>query len=133
MMRDFDTDTLKVITTFENITGSEVRDCICSETIYFLVNPGKIAIAIGKGGKNIKVAERFIKRPIKVFEWSDDGEQLIKNMIPNLQKLVLNENHAVVTIDSKHKGSVIGKGGSNIKIIREFLTRNSQIKELKVL
>ena len=124
---------IKLITTFENITGTEVRDCICSNVIYFLVNPGKIALTIGKGGKTIKVAERLIKKSIKVFEWNEDEEQLIRNMIPNLQRLEVNQDSAVVTIESKQKGAVIGKEGSNIKVIRGFLERNSHIKELKVL
>ncbi len=132
-MRDFDQDTIKMINTFENITGSEVRDCICSEKIYFLLSPGKIALTIGKGGQTIKTAERLIKKAIKVFEWSEDAEQLIRNMMPKVQKIELNATSAVVTLESKDKGSVIGKEGSNIKILRELLSRNSNIKELKIL
>jgi len=132
-MRNFDNDTIKVITAFESITGTEVRDCICSDTIYFLLNPGKIAIAIGKNGQNIKTAEKMFGKPIKVFEWAENDEQLIKNMIPKAQKIDINGEHATVTLNSENRGAVIGREGSNIKAIREFLKRNSNIKELKVL
>ena len=78
-MRNFDNDILRVITAFENITGTEVRDCICNDTIYFLVNPGKIAMTIGKDGHNIKTAEKMLRKPIKVFEWAEDEREFIKN------------------------------------------------------
>ena len=132
-MRNFDNDIIRVINAFENITGTEVRDCVCSDVVYFLVNPGKMAIAIGKNGQNIKIAERMLKKPIKIFEWSEDCEQFIKNMVPSVQKIGLNGDKATISIEKENRGVVIGKKGANIKIIREFLTRNSNIKELKLL
>jgi NusA-like KH domain protein len=132
-MRNFDNDIIRVITAFENITGTEVRDCVCSEVIYFLVNPGKMALAIGKDGHNIKTAEKMLKKPIKIFEWSEDSEQFIKNLIPSVQKIDINGDKVTLAIDMETRGMVIGKKGCNIKIIREFLERNSNIKGLKIL
>jgi N utilization substance protein A len=131
-MRNFDNNTLMVITAFENITGTEVRDCICSETIYFLVNPGKIAMTIGKNGSNIKTAEKMLGKPIKVFEWAEDDREFIKNLISRAQKIDLRDEKATVTINQEDRGAVIGKEGVNIKTIRELLVRNSNIKELKI-
>nr|NIO44471.1 NusA-like transcription termination signal-binding factor [Candidatus Aenigmarchaeota archaeon] len=129
----FDNDTIRVITSFENITGTEVRDCVCSQTIYFLVNPGKIAMTIGKNGHNIRTAEKMLGRPIKVFEWSENGKELIKNMISKAKKIELKDERAVVTISQEDRGAIIGRRGNNIKAIRELLIRNSDIKELKIL
>lgn len=132
-MRNFDNDIIRVITAFENITGTEVRDCVCSEVIYFLVNPGKMALAIGKDGHNIKTAEKMLKKPIKIFEWSEDSEQFIKNLIPSVQKIDINGAKVTLAIDTETRGMVIGRKGCNIKVIREFLERNSNIKDLKIL
>ena len=132
-MRNFDADIIRVINAFENITGTEVRDCVCSDTIYFLVNPGKMALAIGKNGNNIKMAEKMLKKPIKIFKWSEDCEQFIKNMIPSTQKIDINGDKATISIDMSNRGMIIGKKGCNIKVIREFLERNSNIKDLKIL
>ncbi len=132
-MRNFDNNTLMVITAFENITGTEVRDCICSDTIYFLVNPGKIAMTIGKNGNNIKTAERMLGKPIKVFEWAEDEREFIKNLILRAQKIDMRDEKATVTISQEDRGAVIGKEGINIKTIRELLVRNSNIKELKII
>lgn len=131
-MRNFDNNTLMVITAFENITGTEVRDCICSDIIYFLVNPGKIAMTIGKNGNNIKTAEKMLGKPIKVFEWAEDEREFLKNMISRAQKIDLRDEKATVTINQEDRGAVIGREGSNIKTIRELLVRNSNIKELKI-
>ena len=54
-------------------------------------------------------------------------------MIPKAKKIEIKEGKATVVLNSENRGSIIGKGGSNIKVIRKFLERNSDIKELKVL
>lgn len=132
-MRDFDTDTIRTITAFENITGTEVRDCVKNDTIYFLVNPGKVAIAIGRNGQTIKTAEKMLNKAIKVLEWSENSEEFVRRLIPQAQKIEINGQKAIVALDSRDRGVVIGKEGSNIKILRELLERNSEIKELKIL
>ena len=133
-MREFDIDTIGVIVTFENMTGTEVRDCIISDdVIYFLVNEGKIGMAIGKGGQIIKNAEKTFRKQIKVLEWNSDNTQFIKNMIPQAQKINIKGDVASISITSKDRGAVIGKGGQNIKILRELLGRNSNLKDLKLI
>ena len=132
-MRNFDNDTLRVITAFENITGTEVRDCICSEIIYFLVSPGKIAMTIGKNGNNINTAEKMLGKPIKVFEWAEDETEFVRNLVIRAQKIELKDEKAVVTINQEDRGAVIGREGCNIKILRELLSRNSNVKELKII
>ena len=62
-MREFDIETIGAIVVFENTTGTEVRDCIITEdAIYFLVNEGKVGVAIGKGGQVIKNAEKKFRK-----------------------------------------------------------------------
>src|SRR3972149_9743856 len=132
-MRDVDTDILRVITAFENMTGTEVRDCVNTDTLYFLVNPGKVAIAIGRNGQTIKTAEKMFQKSIKVFEWSDNPEEFVRRLIPQAQKIEINGTKVVVSLESKDRGIVIGKDGTNVKVIREILERNSEMKELKIL
>ena len=132
-MRDFDNDTIRLIAAFENITQTEIRDCVCSDTIYFLVSPGKMAKTIGKNGYNIKSAEKMLGKPIKVFEWNEDETEFVKNLIPKAQKIEIDDDKAVVTLSSENRGSIIGKKGANIKVLRILLERNSNIKDLKVL
>jgi N utilization substance protein A len=53
----FDTETIRMITLFENITGAPVKDCLIEEnTLYLVVDEGKVGIAIGKNGNSVKHA-----------------------------------------------------------------------------
>jgi N utilization substance protein A len=132
-LREIDQEAMQLIAAFEKLSHTEVRDCIRNDVIYFLVNPGKAAVAIGKGGETVKSAENLFKKQIKIYEWAENDEQFIKNLIPGIKKLELNGEKAVVTIEAKERGAVIGKGGSNINALRELLDRNSGIKEVKIL
>ena len=132
-MREFDTDDILTIAAFENATGCDVRDCINDETLYFLVGSGKAALAIGREGKNIKNAERVLQKSIKIFEFSEDPKQFVKNLIPQAQKIDISGERVIVNIMNKDRGAVIGRSGSNIKIIRELLERNIGVKDLKIL
>ncbi|MCH7877156.1 MAG: KH domain-containing protein, partial [Thaumarchaeota archaeon] len=47
------TDQMRMISLFQNVTGATARDCIEDEKqdrIIFVVNSGKMGLAIGKGG-----------------------------------------------------------------------------------
>ncbi len=131
-MREFDNESIRLVTAFENITNSQVRDCIKNEYLYFLINSGKMAQAIGKEGANIKMAEKMLNKKIKVFEYSENVEEFVKNLVPQAKKIQVNGEKVVINVNSKYKGAVIGKGGSNIKVLRGFLERNSNIKELEI-
>lgn len=48
MMREFDNQTIMAIKEFERLSGTEVRDCIIDDTVYYLVNTGKAAIAMAR-------------------------------------------------------------------------------------
>lgn len=131
-MREFDTEVLKLITAFENITNSEVRDCVAAGQLYFLVNSGKAGLAIGRNGSTIKIAEKMLGRKIKIFEYSLDEKEFIKNLIPQAQRIEVNGEKAFVTVAAKERGAVIGKNGSNIKTVCLLLERNSNIKKLEL-
>jgi N utilization substance protein A len=133
-MREWDTETLRVMRVFEDITGSEVRDCIIDKEnslIVFLVNPGKMGLAIGKNGENIKIAEKFLRMNIKVYEFAESEEEFIKNLIP-ARRIEIKNDRAIVYVDPRTKGSIIGKNGSNIRLIRRLVERNSKIKRIEL-
>jgi transcription termination/antitermination protein NusA len=127
-------ETIQIINAFENITGSEVRDCLTTEEkIYFLVGAGKAALAIGKGGKRVQTAERLLGKQIRILEFDESIEKFIKNLIPVAEKIEIKNKCANVTINGKRRGAVIGKSGENIKRLKEILCRNSDLEDLRVL
>jgi len=133
MPREFDNETILAINEFERLTGTEVRDCIIEDVVYFLVNTGKAALAIGRNGQAVREAENILKRTIRIYEWDQKTEQFIKNLIPTAQKISVSGGTATVTVPSRDRGAVIGKGGANIKAMRELVMRNSDLKDLRVI
>lgn len=139
MTLTFNTETIQLITFFENITGAPVKDCLINREdniIYFLIEEGKAGIAIGKNGSSIKRVENMINKKIKVFEYSKDLITFAKKLIPQAENVkVKNECGKVVVeikVNNKDKAVVIGRDGKNLKIFKEFLERNHQVSDLIV-
>ena len=118
---------------FQSLTGSSVIDCISEEDdIYFIVAKGHYGLAVGKGGVKIKNAERGLKKNIRIFEYSEDLEEFIKNTIPEAQEILIKDKGIEVRIKSQDRAKVIGKSGKNVKIINRFLERLFGRSDLKV-
>lgn len=127
------TETFRVIAAFERITKVHPKDCIITDDcIYFLVDGGKLALAIGKGGVTIKEASRMLGKPVKLFEYAEGKEALIKNLVPGAQNIEFDGNSVRLTIPQKERAAVIGKGGRNINVIREFLQRTHGVESLRL-
>ncbi|MFB6076192.1 MAG: NusA-like transcription termination signal-binding factor [Candidatus Aenigmatarchaeota archaeon] len=132
-MRDFSRETIELMNIFSEITNVDARDCISGEDrIYFLVEPGKAGLAIGKNGKSIKKLQKALNKRVKVFEYSEDEKDFVKSMIPEAKNINIKDDKAIVKISKKDRGKVIGKGGSNIKKVREFIKRNSVLEGLDI-
>ncbi len=124
---------IQTLAIFEKATGTYARDCIKDgDSIYFVVEKGKMGTAIGKGGVNVKRVREILRKDIKIFEYSPQPEEMIKNMIPAVKEVEIKGEEAVITVDSKDRSAVIGKGGKNIKIIKELVSRHFKIKNVRI-
>lgn len=132
-MRDFGRDTIELMNMFSKVTNVDARDCVLGDSrVYFLVEPGKAGLAIGKNGKNIKKLQNSLKKRVKVFEYSEDDEDFIKSMVPEAKDVNIRGDKAIVKISKKDRGKVIGKEGSNIKKVRKFIKRNTDLEGLDI-
>lgn len=124
---------MKYIALFQDVTGASVRDCIVDDEnnrIIFLVKPGEVGLAIGKGGVNIKRLRRLLDKDIEVVEYAEKLEELAANALMPARvkgvKLVRTSNGrriVYVTVDPKDKGIAIGKGGRNASKAKLILKR----------
>jgi len=133
----FDTETIRLITFFENFTGVSVKDCLIGDNcIYFIVEEGKVGIAIGKNGSSVKNVERMVGRSVKLLEFSNDLNVFVKKLIPQVNEIkVRNENGRVIVdikVEKKNRALVIGRGGRNLKVFKKLLQRTHNINELIV-
>jgi N utilization substance protein A len=132
-MIKLDTEKIRAMATFEKVTKVPVKDCIILEDCaYFLVQEGKMGLAIGKNGSGIRDVKGILGRHVKVFEYSDRPEQMIKNFIPEANSIEVNGGVASAAVPLEARSSVIGRNGNNIKTIRGFLERNFDIKNFRL-
>ena len=128
-----DTETFRIISIFERVTKVHPRDCLIGpDSAYFLIDGKSIGLAIGKNGLNAKKMSRLIAKEIRIFEYSDSPETLIKNLIPQAENIEIAGSSVKLTVPPQKRHSVIGRGGKNINMIKELLDRHCGIKELRI-
>lgn len=126
-------ESIRTIALFEKITNVHARDClITDDCVYFLVDPEKIGLAIGKNGAVVKDVRKILGRQVKLFGYYNKPEEMIKNMVPNIKNMSFNDGKMIISIPPQDKVAVIGKNGRNIKAIKEIMKRHFSINYLKL-
>ena len=134
----FDTDTIRSINLFEDVTGVKVMDAITTkDEAYFVVEEGKVGLAIGKGGKTINKVQDRLNKKVKVYEYSDSLKEFVENIVPvkiRSVKLDRSGDKKIVRIGVKRKdwSRAVGKDGKNVEITKRFLKREFDIDDVKV-
>ncbi len=121
-----DANTIQIVNLFQNMTGTSVVDCIPeADEIYFVVAKGQYGLAIGRNGSRIKLAERVFKKSIKIFEYSSDLDEFIKNVTGDseIRKMEKDNGLLIIDVQQGNRARIIGKNGKNIKVINRFLER----------
>jgi len=136
------TDQIKLMSLFQNVTGATARDCIEDEKqdrVIFVVNQGKMGLAIGKGGVTIKNLQNVVKKNVELVEFSNDPAEFLKNMLnPKLvTEVKINKRldgslQAIVLVDAKKKGIVVGREGRNAEKARLLAKRYFQISSVLI-
>jgi len=127
------TDQIRLMSLFQNVTGATARDCVEDEKqnrVIFVVNSGKMGLAIGKGGCHIKSLQNIVKKNVELVEFDEDPAKFLKNMLnPKLvSEVKLNERddgskQAIVIVDPRKKGIVVGREGRNAEKARLLAKR----------
>ena len=126
-----ETESVRAIAAFQNVTGVGVKDCLVTEySVYFLVEPGGLGRAIGRGGNSVRELRRVFDKPVRVFEYSKGLEGMVKNMIPGASNIEMDGEEVRVSVPEENRSEVIGRGGRNIKVVREFLSRHFRVNKL---
>ena len=136
-------DELRLMSLFQSITSATARDCIVDDRmdrVIFVVNKGQMGLAIGKGGSTIKQLQNGVGRKVELVEFSDDASEFIRNMLnaDMINEIRLSERldgskQAVVVVDAKKKGAVVGREGRNAEKARLLAKRYFQIASLLIV
>ncbi len=119
----------------ERITKAKVKDCFTDEedSIFFVVAPGELGKAIGKGASNIKRLQQELQKKIRVIEYHDNVIEFVKNIIYPLRVQSITEEQDAIIIketNKKAKSLLIGRQGRNLKLINRAVKRffNREVK-----
>jgi transcription termination/antitermination protein NusA len=136
-------DELRLISLFQSITSASARDCIVDdkmERVIFVVNKGHMGLAIGKGGATIKQLQNVVAKKVELVEYSDDASDFIRNILNSemVKDVKINERsdgskQAVVFVDPKRKGVVVGREGRNAEKARLLAKRYFQISNVLIV
>ncbi len=136
------TDQMRLMSLFQNVTGAIARDCIEDEKqdrVIFVVNSGKMGLAIGKGGMHIKSLQNIIKRNVELVEFDEDPSKFLTNLLNS--KLVIEvkintrldgSKQAIVMVDPRKKGIVVGREGRNAEKARLLAKRYFNITNVLI-
>jgi transcription termination/antitermination protein NusA len=131
-----DPEILGLSSLMERITRARVKDCFREDDIvYFIVAPGELGKAIGKGGSNIKKVQQQLGKQIKVIEFRDDPVVFVRNLIypVKVEEIVLEGEEVFIKDSNKRiKGQLIGRDKSNINLINKIAKRFFDV-EIKVV
>jgi N utilization substance protein A len=136
-------DELRLISLFQSITSATARDCIVDDKmdrVIFVVNKGQMGLAIGKGGSTIKQLQNMVAKKIELVEFSNDAAEFIRNMLNadmindvRLSERADGTKQAVVTVDPRKKGAVVGREGRNAEKARLLAKRYFQISNVLIV
>jgi len=136
------TDQMRMMSLFQNVTGATARDCVEDEKqnrVIFVVNSGKMGLAIGKGGSHIKTLQNLVKKNVELVEFDENPETFLKNMLNSklVSEVKLNDRpdgtkQAIVLVDPRKKGIVVGREGRNAEKARLLAKRYFDITSVLI-
>ncbi len=133
----FDTDMLKFMGLFENITHAKLKDCFFDrDKLVFLVESGEMGKALGRNKTHITKLEKMLKRKIKIVEFDPERVNFIRNYLAPLKISDIKEEEDIVTItgpDTKTKGLMIGIKAQNLRNLEKIVSKYFQLDEIKVV
>ena len=136
------TDQMRMMSLFQNVTGATARDCIEDEKqdrVIFVVNTGKMGLAIGKGGVHIKSLQNIVKRNVELVEFDEDPVKFLSNLLNSklVSEVKINtrpdgSKQAIVMVDPRKKGIVVGREGRNAEKARLLAKRYFNITHVLI-
>ena len=133
---------MRMMSLFQNVTGATARDCIEDEKqdrVIFVVNSGKMGLAIGKGGVHIKSLQNIVKRNVELVEFDEDPAKFLSNLLNSklVSEVKINtrldgSRQAIVLVDPRKKGIVVGREGRNAEKARMLAKRYFDITSVLI-
>ncbi len=126
MNKKLDIEAMQTTTLFERVTRAHVKDCIRgTDQVTFIVAPGEMAKAIGKGGANVKKVTAMLKKPVVLIEYNEDPVAFVTSLV-KVKNTDISRDENTIRIqcaDTRTKGQVYGRERENLKHIQSLVDR----------
>ncbi len=137
MSRTYNADSLKMMSLFERITRTRLKDYFKdnNDLQTFVVEEKDLGKAIGKQAANVKKLQKLLNQKIRIIGFNDDPVRFTNNLIyPLKARVELEDNKLVISSqDTKTKAFLIGRNKSNLnnnlKIIQKYF---KDIKNIEI-
>ena len=81
-IKKYDLNLMNYMNLFEKVAKIRPKDCFTtSDNMFFFVERGFAKVAIGRQGVNIRQLESALGKKVKVIEYADKPENLVKNYL----------------------------------------------------
>jgi N utilization substance protein A len=130
-----DTDSMRFVALFENITGAIVKDCIVSvNKVVFIVKEGQAGLAIGRAGSNVISLQNKLRKRIEIIEFSSDPLKFAANLFhpAELSKSYVSENSSGKKILYLNPKSDRGLVRSKLRYALDIIQRYHSIDTIKL-
>ena len=134
---------LRLMSLFQSVTSVTARDCVVDDKmdrVIFIISKNQMGLAIGKGGATIKQLQNVVARKVELVEYSDDASEFIGNVLNSdmIKEIRIDERtdgtkQAIVVVDAKKKGIVVGREGRNAEKARLLARRYFQISSVFII
>jgi transcription termination/antitermination protein NusA len=134
---------LRLMSLFQSVTSVTARDCVVDDKmdrVIFIISKSQMGLAIGKGGATIKQLQNVVSRKVELVEYSDDASEFIGNVLNSnmINEIRIDERadgtkQAIVVVDAKKKGIVVGREGRNAEKARLLARRYFQISSVFII
>jgi N utilization substance protein A len=131
---------IRYATLFESITGVTPIDVVIDNDysrLIFVVQKNQAALAVGKGGSNVKILRNIVGKDVEIVESGESPEELIKNSLYPAKVIMVKVTKspsgakvAITTVAPEDKGIAIGKNGRNIARAKILAKRYFDIEKI---
>jgi NusA-like KH domain protein len=134
----FDKETIRIINFIENITNTNVKDCIIhNNSIYILVDKNSLQKISSYNISLLNLLKKVLGRDIEIIPFSSDLREFLRYLIPYLvnYRIVENGNKKIleIKVEKMFKGIIIGRNKSKLELYKKIISRNFKINDVKIL
>jgi NusA-like KH domain protein len=134
----FDKETIRIINFIENITNTNVKDCIIhNNSIYILVDKNSLQKISSYNISLLNLLKKVLGRNIEIIPFSSDLREFLRYLIPYLisYRVVENGNKKIleIKVEKMFKGIIIGRNKSKLELYKKIISRNFKINDIKIL